>query len=69
MVSPVPREPQVLHASYSASDTEPADPGPACVDCALEGAPALLDAVYTVSGTVLCKNHAIVARKLALQDS
>jgi hypothetical protein len=68
MVSPVPREPRVLGAAYSTSNTEPVDSGPACVDCALEGTPALLDAVYTVSGTVLCKNHAIVARKMALQD-
>lgn len=46
-------------------------PGPGdstfcCVDCALEGSPTALVAVYTVNGTTLCQSHAVSARQREL---
>lgn len=48
----------VEHVARGAGETYTA-----CVDCALEGTSHPLALVYTVAGTVLCKEHALVARR------
>jgi hypothetical protein len=60
MTSPVPLPPEIL---FAAAAREAAGPETsACIDCAIEGVPATLGTVYTVSGTVLCVEHAVLAR-------
>ena len=34
-----------------------------CVDCALTGLQAPLEQIFQVSGTILCRNHALEWRK------
>lgn len=59
----IPEPPEVLAAKRG--QTESLAPGHGCVDCAVEGAPSgPLTAIFTVSGTVLCKAHAVLARTL-----
>lgn len=66
MTSYVPQPPQVLAAfankAFAEAEAAAAPSTPACVDCAVDGVTSPLSAVYTVSGTVLCVEHAVLAR-------
>lgn len=66
MASPIPARPEVLYAFRAPGQLESVEAAVACVDCALEGDPSSLTAVYTVSGTVLCKTHAVRERERQL---
>lgn len=50
-------------AHLAAEEPDTPETTPACVDCAGEGTEHLLTAVYTVSGTVLCREHAVQERE------
>jgi hypothetical protein len=59
----IPEPPEVLAAALGTRETPPVAHG--CVDCAVEGTSSgPLTAVFTVSGTILCKTHAVLARTL-----
>ena len=62
MVGPIPREPEIMWAAAGTTDTPKIETGQGCADCAVDGRPETLTTVYTVSGTVLCAEHAVLAR-------
>lgn len=64
MVGPIPREPEMVWAAVGTTDTPTPESETAqgCVDCAVNGRPPALTTAYTVSGTVLCAEHAVLAR-------
>ena len=67
MTSYTPDPPEILAFAKAQAFAQAQEPltepeAAACVDCAVEGRPGTLTAVYTVSGTVLCVEHAVLAR-------
>lgn len=69
MVSPVPKPPEMLYKAASPEGIEdfPED-ALRCVDCAVESSPEPSRAMYLVSGTALCKRHAVDVRVGTLNE-